>query len=184
MYLLIAMCVYIMVPFAILWMLGYKKGLEVGVTLLMVIAVYLLSFVAGLFITALFENGQYWRSYEQIMPKFATERYLSSLKYGDPLIWYLGAPAFMVYDFFAISLHFIFTHSKITMWLPLLLGAYIIKTIWVINFDYLFGKEVAFSVKNDQPKYNDFGRRIITPQEEEQEISDNIMRIKSEKPMK
>lgn len=178
--LIISMCLWVMLPFVILRILGYRKGIELGVLTCFILAVYLFSFLTGLLITVLFENpsGTYFRDYEPTMPKLYALEFKQSMRHDEPLIAWTRIIPWLLIDLLRVSTHFIFTHSKITMWIPMLMGLYIIYVAIMINFDYLFPRKHKHLESEKDYSVDVFGNRNISLAEEQQEIDDFLEKAK------
>lgn len=178
---LLGMCITILLPFALLRLLGYKKGFHLGILVLLALGIYFLAFAGGLALTAMFEHGNssYWKEYERAMPVMYSAEYKRSMTYESTLIDWSGLPAILLLDAMRISLHFLLTHAKLPMWVMMIPAMYLIKTIIVCNYIEFIPRRRRSIMIREKNELNRFGRREISPADEDAEICAAIEKIKA-----
>jgi hypothetical protein len=179
--LILAFAFYIAIPFVILAILGYKKSLELALATFLIIGTYFWSFFTGIMVTFFFEpaDSTYFREYAEKLPRLYASDYLMTIDRTFSLFDASHLIPIFLFDLFRVSFHFIFTHSKITMWIPLLMGAYIISAIIRINYRFFVPRrpKVVFKPTEKHP-INVFGRREINLSDENDEVCNFIEKIK------
>jgi hypothetical protein len=181
--LIFAMAFYIAIPFIILAVLGYKKSLELAYTVFLIIGTYFWSFFTGIMVTFFFEpvNSTYFREYAEKLPRLYASDYLLTIDQTFSLFDVSHLIPIFLFDLFRVSFHFIFTHSKITMWIPLLMGAYIISVIIRINYRIFIPTRPGVFKPTEKHPINAFGRREINPSDENDEVCSFIEKIKKQR---
>ncbi len=177
---ILSMCLWVLLPFLILRILGYEKALELGSMVCAILGVYFFSFFTGLLVTFVFESGSsnYFRNYEKIMPRMYASEFKINMPHDAPLIAWTQISLWLLIDLLRISVHFIFTYSKITMWIPMLMGLFIIYIIVDSNYSYFLPPKPTYLDDKDKYAVDVFGNRLISFEEEEKEIADFLAKAK------